>query len=180
MNIHYWFLIVGIFFYPIQSLCQERDAVSYVLDSGDRILIRVFAEDDLSMDVLVPGTGIIKYPFLGELAVSGLTTSELAKLITEGLKGRYLLSPEITVSIQEYRPFYLHGEVNNPGGFQYRPGLSVQQAVALAGGFTERASRDEITVVRSDKQTKEPYSSPIQQNDSVRPGDLIRVQRRFF
>ena len=163
----------------IQAFCAETPP-SYTLGAGDRIHISVFGEDDLTMDVVIAETGKIKYPFLGEIQVAGLTTVELDQRITRGLKGPYLVNPDVIVSILEYRPFYVYGEVNDPGSFQYRPGISVGHAVALAGGFTERANRDRILVVRNDKQLNKRYSQPIELHDLVRAGDLITVKRSFF
>ncbi|PSW03723.1 polysaccharide biosynthesis/export family protein [Photobacterium lipolyticum] len=178
------FFILGIVLITLlsslQAFGQGRGDDSYILGSGDRIAISVFGEDDLSTDVVIPDTGKIKYPFIGELQVAGLTIFELDKRITQRLKGPYFVNPEVIVSIKEYRPFYVHGEVNAPGGFQYRPGLSVQHAVALAGGFTNRAARDKITIVRAGKQGNKYNSVPVKLNDSVKAGDLITVERSFF
>ena len=78
-----------------------------------------------------------------------LTVAKLEQLITSGLKGRYLVNPDVTVSIKEHRPFYVDGEVKKPGGYSYHPALTVRKAVALAGGFTEWASRKNIKIIRS-------------------------------
>jgi len=130
------------------------------------------------MDFRLNDTGRLNYPFLGELIVEGLTLAELEQLITQGLKGPYLVSPEVTVSIGEYRPFFMQGEVNRPGGFPYQPGLTIQRAIALAGGFTERASRSKIEVTRADDPTA--TAQPIELSGPVFPGDVITVQQSFF
>ena len=128
---------------------QTADS-GYRLGPGDQIIITVFGEEDLSMEFRLNDTGRLNYPFLGELVIEGLTVSELEQLITRGLKGTYLLDPAVTVSIAEYRPFFLNGEVNRPGAIPYQPKLTVERAVALGGGFTERASRNKIEVIRGD------------------------------
>src|ERR1700728_5192936 len=97
---------------------QATDS-DYRLAPGDRITIKVFGEEDLSMDVRLNDTGRLNYPFLGELIVQGLTVAELEQLITHGLKGSYLRDPTVTVLIAEYRPFFVNGEVQKPGGFPY-------------------------------------------------------------
>ena len=102
--------------------------------------------------------------------------SELEQLITKGLKGPYLVNPEVTVSIREYRPFFLHGEVQQPGGIAYQPGLTLQKAIALAGGFTERAARKKIMVIRAG----DGVERPIRLNDPVKAGDVITVYQSFF
>ena len=99
------------------TAAAEGDLDAYRLGPGDQIIITVFGEDDLSMNFRLNDTGRLNYPFLGELEVEGLTVAELEQLITGGLKGPYLVNPDVTVSIGEYRPFFVHGEVRRPGGF---------------------------------------------------------------
>ncbi len=151
---------------------------TYKLGPGDQILINVFGEEDLSMDFRLNDTGTLNYPFLGELTVEGLSVTELEHLITRGLKGPYLVNPDVTVSIKEYRPFYLHGEVRQPGGIPYQPGLTLEKAIALGGGFTERASKKKITVICGSDTN--PIAKPIKLNDLVHAGDVITVPQSFF
>ncbi len=151
---------------------------AYKLGPGDQILINVFGEDDLSMDFQLNDTGTLNYPFLGELTVAGLSVTELEQLITRGLKGPYLVNPDVTVSIKEYRPFYLHGEVERPGGIPYQPGLTLEKAIALGGGFTERASKKKITVIRAGDTDQ--IARPIKLNAPVHAGDVITVPQSFF
>ncbi len=159
------------------AFAQSTDS-AYRLGPGDRIIIKVFGEEDLSMDVRLNDTGRLNYPFLGELVVQGLTVAELEQRITHGLKGAYLRDPAVTVSIAEYRPFFLYGEVQKPGGIPYQPKLTVERAIALGGGFTERASRTKIEVVRaSDPKHK---AVPVELSDPVFPGDVITVKQSFF
>ena len=159
------------------ALAQPTDSV-YRLGPGDRIIIKVFGEEDLSMDVRLNDTGRLNYPFLGELVVQGLTVAELEQLITRGLKGSYLRDPTVTVLIAEYRPFFVNGEVQKPGGFPYQPKLTVEQAIALGGGFTQRASHSRIEVIRaSDPQHK---AVRVELTDPVFPGDIITVKQSIF
>ena len=159
------------------ALAQPTDS-DYRLGPGDRISIKVFGEEDLSMDVRLNDTGRLNYPFLGELVVQGLTVAELEQLITRGLRGSYLRDPTVTVLIAEYRPFFVNGEVQRPGGFPYQPKLTVEQAIALGGGFTERASRSKIEVIRaSDPAHKAVH---VELSDPVFPGDIINVKQSFF
>jgi len=153
-------------------------ANAYKLGPGDQILINVFGEEDLGMDFRLNDSGILNYPFLGELQVEGLSVIDLEQRITRGLKGPYLINPEVNVSIKEYRPFFLHGEVKQPAGIPYQPGLTLQRAIVLAGGFTERASKTKITVIRADKASQQPES--ISLSDAVYPGDVITVPQSFF
>ena len=151
----------------------------YTLGSGDKIKITVYDEPDLSMEVRLSDTGTISYPFLGEIAVLGLTVGELEQKITNGLKGDYLVHPEVTVSIEEYRQFYIHGEVQHPGGFPYVPGITLRKAVALAGGFTERASHSKIFVIH-DSSSRADEGDPIKLDDLIKPGDIVTVEQSFF
>ena len=160
----------------------SSDAVTsldaFKLGPGDQILIDVFGEEDLSMDFRLNDTGMLNFPFLGELQVAGLSVAELEQLITRGLKGSYLVNPDVTVSIKEYRPFFLHGEVLKPGGIPYQPSLTVEKAIALGGGFTERASKKKITVIRAGDA--DSIAKPIKLNDPVYAGDVVTVHQSFF
>jgi len=150
----------------------------YQLGSGDRINISVFGQDDLSMEIRLPDVGTINYPFLGELKLVGMTAAEVESLIYEGLLGDYLVNPSVSVSIVEYRPFFIDGEVKRPGGYPYQPGLSVNKAAALAGGYTERANKDKITIVRETDGQQFEFSVSV--TDMIQPGDIVTVNQRFF
>lgn len=151
---------------------------SYVLAAGDKIKIQVFDEADLSMEIIIGNSNSISYPFLGELSVKGLSAEQLAKLIGDKLRGDYLIKPEVTVSILEYRQFYVNGYVSSPGGFAFRPGITVRKAITLAGGLDERASDKKIYVVHSEQADKEPVLIGL--DESIMPGDVITVGRSFF
>lgn len=156
---------------------QPEDA-TYKLGAGDHINIQVFGEADLSMSFALNDSGNLNYPFLGELKVAGLSVLELEQLITSGLRGDYLINPDVTVSIEEYRSIFINGEVRRPGGFPYQPSLTIQKAIALAGGFTERAARSRFTLVRASDPTQ--TLRDIRGNERVLPGDIITVERSFF
>ena len=164
----------------IAQVRVSEDALGddYRLGPGDQILIDVFGEENLSMDFMLNDTGTLNYPFLGELQVEGLSVLELERLITVGLKGPYLVDPDVTVSVKEYRPFYLNGEVRQPGGIPYQPGLTLERAISLGGGFTQRAAKTKVKVLRAANPNGE--AQPIMPNDPVYPGDVITVSERFF
>jgi polysaccharide biosynthesis/export protein VpsN len=159
------------------ALAQPTES-DYKLGPGDRIIIKVFGEDDLSMDVRLNDTGRLNYPFLGELVVQGLTVTELEQLITRGLKGSYLRDPTVTVLIAEYRPFFVNGEVQKPGAFPYQPKLTIEQAIALGGGFTQRASHSRIDVIRASDPQHKP--ARVELTDPVLPGDIVTVKQSIF
>jgi protein involved in polysaccharide export with SLBB domain len=150
----------------------------YRLGSGDIIKISVFGEDNLSLETRLPQTGTLSYPFLGDIPAVDLTVSELEAFIFNGLKGDYLISPSVSVTVIEYRPFFIDGEVKKPGGYPYQPGLSVDKAAALAGGYTERASKNKIVIVRNISGIQTTLSG--QSADIVLPGDIITIQQSFF
>ncbi len=102
----------------------------------------------------------------------------LEDYITKGLKGRYLLNPQVTVTIDEYRNFYVNGMVEKPGGYPFSPGLTVRKAVTLAGGFRERANRDKINIIRDDDPKQTPRR--VDMNATVLPGDIVTIEESFF
>jgi polysaccharide export outer membrane protein len=150
---------------------------NYRLGSGDKISINVFDEKGLSLEkIRLSDAGTISFPMLGEINVLGLTVSQLEKLITKELKNGYLVDPQVTVTIDEYRQFFVNGMVQKPGGFPFQPGLTVRQAISLAGGFQDRANRDKIMVIHDDE--KAPHNEG--QGSMVEPGDTITVEESFF
>jgi len=135
--------LILVFILPIHAAQDE-----YILGPGDKIVIKVHGQDDLTVESFLGNNGVINYPFLGEIKVTGLTISQIENLVSRGLKGDYLINPSVYAQVLEYRPFYIHGEVKEPGAYPYNPGMSVNQAIALAGGLTERASEEKIYLYR--------------------------------
>lgn len=166
-------------FFFLSAVAGAVTVSEYKLGSGDQIRIQVFGEEDLGMEVRLSDAGTISYPFLGEIQVKGLTVGQLEASVINGLKPDYLIDPKVSVSILEYRQFYIHGEVTKPGGFPYLPGLTLRKAIALAGGFTERASKTKISVIHDGDETLKK-SSRIALGDEVAPGDVITVEQSFF
>jgi polysaccharide export outer membrane protein len=153
-------------------------ASKYRLDTGDLIRIDVFGEKDLTVEAKLTDAGTISYPFLGEIIVRGMTISDLAERITEELKGPYLRNPQVSVNLIQYRDFFVNGEVAKPGGYAYQPGLTVQKAVTIAGGFNERASRTSIVVIRASDSKQ--GQTPVELNAAIGPGDVLVVEESFF
>jgi polysaccharide biosynthesis/export protein VpsN len=152
---------------------------TYKLAAGDVITIRVFGEDDLSREkIRLTDAGTIPYPVLGEVKALGLTIGEIERSITIGLTGRYLVNPRVSVTIDEYRPFYINGMVEKPGAYPFQPGLTVLKASSLAGGFKERASFSKITIIYENAQKAGPQKAGI--NSPVSPGDTIFIEESFF
>ena len=158
---------------------RNSDASDYRVDTGDRVSVTVYQEADLSVKgVRVKANGTISYPLLGDLHVSGLTSQEVHDLVKEKLLDGYLNKPNLTVSIDSYRLYYIKGEVKRPGGYSYVDGLTVAKAVALAGGYTVRASESSISLVR-ESDPEVPLES-VKSNTTIRPGDIITVGESFF
>lgn len=161
------------------SSAQSLELSTYKLGAGDMITVKVLGEDDLRRDkIRLSDAGTISFPVLGEIRVKGMTVGALEEYITKGLKGRYLLNPQVNVSIDEYRSFFVNGMVDKPGGYPFAPGLTVRKAISIAGGFKERASRDKISIIRDDDPTQTPRR--VDQNTAVKPGDILTIEESFF
>ncbi|WP_226876677.1 polysaccharide biosynthesis/export family protein [Microbulbifer hainanensis] len=154
------------------------DMNKYQLDSGDTISIRVFGEKDLTMEMHLGDSGVINYPFIGEIRVAGLSPSQLERKIVAGLKGDYLINPNVEVTVVEYRPFFISGEVNTPGSYNFLPGLTINKAVAMASGFTPRASQRKISVERGQGDSKRSFKANL--DTRLYPGDIVTVEQGFF
>lgn len=157
----------------------SSDLGDYKIASGDILKITVFQEEDLSLEkVRVDRSGAISFPLLGDIKVAGHSTLTIEKNLEHALLQGYLKKPRVSVSVIEYRFFYVNGEVNSPGGYPFRDGLTIEKAVALAGGFNDRASKEKITLVR-EQQPDTPIES-VGLKIRVNPGDIITVGESFF
>ena len=152
---------------------------TYKLGVGDVISVQVIGEDDLKREkIRLSDAGTLSFPYLGEIRVRGMTVGGLEEFITKGLKGRYLLNPQVTVTIHEYRNFFVNGLVDKPGGYPYVPGITVRKAISMAGGFKERASKEKINVIREEDVKGIPQRVTLEA--VVQPGDIITVEESFF
>lgn len=162
-----------------QSRTSGGELSIYKLGVGDVISVQVIGEDDLKREkIRLSDAGTLSFPYLGEIRVRGMTVGALEDFITKGLKGRYLLNPQVTVTIHEYRNFFVNGQVDKPGGYPFVPGLTVRKAISMAGGFKERASKEKINVIREDDVKGMPQRVPLEA--PVQPGDIITVEESFF
>jgi polysaccharide export outer membrane protein len=178
-------MVIRIFFSLILGMLLHSTVVhaegnsTYKLASGDVIRINVFGEPDLSFEeIRLTDAGTFSYPFIGELRVRGKTAAEIEQLIIDNLKGDYLIDPRVSVSVLQYREFFISGEVKEPGGYPFQPGLTLRRAVALAGGLTERASTKRITIIRDSDPSRTPESASL--DTLVMPGDTITIDQGFF
>jgi polysaccharide export outer membrane protein len=150
----------------------------YTLDSGDRLRIVVFGQDGLTNSYVVSAGGNIDMPLIGQVSARGLTTDQLAGRLAEKLRDGYIREPHVAVEIEAYRPFFILGEVTAPGQYPYVANMTAETAVAIAGGFTARASRKNVTLNRN--YYGRPMRMAVPLNFPMRPGDTINVQERWF
>ncbi len=149
---------------------------AYRLGPGDEIKIQVYEEADLSLSLLLDQTGNFDYPYLGTLSANGKTLQQLKSEITRGLLQDILVNPSVNVSIVKYRDFYIGGEVERTGGYPYQPGLTVKQAITLAGGLTEWASSSKFEILREGASKPESANN----NTLVLPGDTVTILEGLF
>ena len=150
----------------------------YHLGSGDKIHIAVFGQPDLNGDYVVDGGGSVQLPLIGSVRAAGLTVAEFQKQVATKFGDGYLVNPNVEVDVVNYRPFYIIGEVKAPGQYPYVNGMSILNAVALAGGFTDRADKSEVYIRRNGSAKEIEY--PGDETTKVNPGDIVRISERFF
>jgi polysaccharide export outer membrane protein len=169
-------LILAAAFSPASA--SSSDA-KYILGSGDKLKITVFGETDLSGEYEIDGSGGVAFPLIGTVPAAGGTARKLESRIIGKLKDGFLKNPTINIEVLTYRPFFILGEVKRPGSYPYKNGLTVLNAVAMAGGYTYRAKSSRWVVTRSG--SKKYQDREIEQGDfRVLPGDTIVVPERFF
>jgi polysaccharide export outer membrane protein len=152
--------------------------VAYRLDAGDRLRIVIYGQEGLTNTYAIDAGGSITMPLIGAVRARGLTPAGLAAEISGKLRNGYIREPSVAVEIEAYRPFFILGEVAAPGQYPYVPNMSVESAVAIAGGFSPRAKRDRVTLTHTDAggsiRTIVPLGTPIG------PGDTVLVGERWF
>jgi polysaccharide export outer membrane protein len=154
------------------------DGGPYTLDSGDRLRIVVFGQDPLSNNYTVDAQGAVTMPLVGAVEARGLTTAQLGNAIAGRLKQSFIRDPSVAVEIDTYRPFFVLGEVSYPGQYPFVPNMTVENAIAIAGGFTPRASRGTVAITR--KMQGVPTRIVLPLRYPLRPGDTIEVGERWF
>jgi polysaccharide biosynthesis/export protein len=150
----------------------------YRVGAGDRLAVRVAGEPDLTGDFPVDASGAISLPYVQSATVAGMTTPQIEHLITGRLRNGYLKDPQVSVQVTTLRPFYILGEVTASGSFAYQPGITVQNAIAIAGGYSARADKAEVLLTRRD--AKGTHSGKVPVTTQIYPGDIIYVRERWF
>ena len=152
--------------------------VSYRLGAGDKLQINVFNQADLTGEYTLDANGRFTMHLIGKVRAKGLTPTELEALLVSKLKPDYLVNPRVSVRVQNFRPYYIIGEVKSPSSYAYVNGMTYLTAVAIAGGYTYRAKKSHVYVVRGDDPEREEVKLGV--NEKVRPGDIVRIAERMF
>lgn len=150
----------------------------YKLGSSDKLRLIVFGEDNLSGEFVVNGSGNVDLPLIGGVKARGATVREFQERVVAKYKNGYLNDPKISVEVLNYRPFFITGEVKKGGEYPYKAGLTVQDAVAVAGGYTYRANTGKVFVRRAGKDKEQEVD--LGQRVPIVPGDNIRIPERYF
>src|SRR5262245_19893832 len=160
------------------SVAADEPA-GYRLAVGDRVKVTVFGQEDLSGEFDVSGSGDIGMPLVREIPARDRTVAELQAAIVAALSPNYVRNPRVSVEVLSYRPVYILGEVTTPGGYPYANGMTVVNAIAVAGGFTYRARKSRITIQR-EGDAGDVVKLGAELDTPVKPGDVIEVPERFF
>jgi polysaccharide export outer membrane protein len=150
----------------------------YLLDAGDRLRVVIYGQEGLTNSYAIDAGGSITMPLIGAVPARGLTPAGLASHITGRLRNGYIREPSVAVEIEAYRPFFILGEVAAPGQYPYVPNMSVESAVAIAGGFSPRAKRDAVTLTHTDPRGSIRAVVPL--GTPLGPGDTVLVGERWF
>lgn len=170
--------LLALLLFMLYTISPIVAAGEYLLGVGDEIEITVYGEKDLTRKVKIARSGLISYPFLDDIQVIGLSLKDVENKIHTGLLGDYLINPQVSVSIVEYRPFFIHGQVVRPGGFPFQEDLRLDKAIALAGGLTNRASKVDWIITRTVKGKTVTIKANIA--TLIQPDDIIKIEQSFF
>ncbi|MBI5260432.1 MAG: polysaccharide export protein [Bradyrhizobium sp.] len=163
---------------PMPPSQPVRYDAAYRLDAGDKLRVVIYGQDGLTNTYAIDAGGSITMPLIGAVPARGRTTAGLAAEISAKLRNGYIREPSVAVEIETYRPFFILGEVAAPGQYPYVPNMTVESAVAIAGGFSPRAKRDLVTMTHTDASGSMRVVVPL--GTPVGPGDTIHVGERWF
>ncbi|HEX3858698.1 MAG TPA: polysaccharide biosynthesis/export family protein [Pseudolabrys sp.] len=151
---------------------------AYTLDSGDKLRIVVFGQDGITNSYMVDAGGNVNLPLIGSIPARGYSTAQLTQAITERLKQGYVREPHVSVEVETYRPFFILGEVTNPGQYPYVANMTAETAIAIAGGFAPRANKSKVEITRN--MPGQQMHGDVPTNFPLRPGDTVVVKERWF
>ncbi len=170
-------VLIPVFFLTIFGFgVSAIEKTEFVIGTGDIIQIDVYNEKDLNVRSRVGKSGTLKMPLIGNLVVIGKTTHQLEEEIEAALLDGYLVEPVVTVSFVTYRPFYIKGAVKNAGAYDFVFDLTVDQAIAVAGGLKDRASKKDWYIIRGSKKVRVQATKET----IVLPGDIIEIEESIF
>jgi polysaccharide export outer membrane protein len=152
----------------------------YLLDTGDKLRVVVFGQDGLTNSYFVDAAGQVTIPLIGAVTARGLTTQQLARSVAAKLRAGFIREPYVAIEVETYRPFFILGEVLQPGQYPYVPNMTVETAVAIAGGFTPRAYRYDVKLDRPAPNGTARARSSVPLLTRVQPGDTIVIKERWF
>lgn len=164
---------------PVIPVVAQREPV-YALDTGDKLRIVVFGQEGLSNSYFVDAAGQVTIPLIGAVTARGLTTQGLARAVAAKLRAGFIREPHVAIEVETYRPFFILGEVTQPGQYPYVPNMTVETAVAIAGGFTPRAYRYDVKIDRQTPGGTVRGRSSVPLLTRVLPGDTIVIKERWF
>lgn len=181
-----WFSILAVVLALVLSGCATTRPATYLvetkgpylLDTGDAVRVSVYGDAELSKTYRVDDNGAIAFPLVGPVAVRGATTAQAGQRIARALANGFMRNPDVAAEIEQYRPFFIQGEVASAGQYPYVFGMTVRAAVSTAGGYTETADRGRVTVYR--RQGNEMARGTVDLDFPIFPGDTIVVSERWF
>lgn len=168
----------ALIFSALQSGAEAQSLDAYRLGPGDRLKLTVFGHPKESGEFEVDSLGKVSHPLIGGIDARGRTIAEFQEYVRKTLDDKFIVNPKVSVEVLNYRPFYIYGEVNRGGSYPYVVGLTVRRAVAIAGGFTRRARKAPVLLVRDETNGVQKFDKEL--DEIVLPGDIVEVQRRLF
>ncbi len=163
----------------VSEIDKAEETNAYRLNPDDVIDVTVYGEKELSKEYTLDQKGMVSMPLIGNIYVQGLTARQVEELIKAKLSEGFLIDPSINVGIVSVMPFYILGEVRIPGSYDFVNNMTVLNAVALAGGFTYRANKDRVKILRPNQEKNGKYEE-ASVSDKVNPGDIILIKEKFF
>jgi len=156
----------------------SQSVTGYDLGAGDKTRLIVFGQPDLSGEFVVDSEGMLSLPLIGQVFVLGSTIRQAEQKIAQMFRQGYLNDPRVNLEVLNYRPFFIFGEIEEGGEYDYQSGITIYNAIALAGGYTYRADRSKVFIAHKGSSREIEY--PASQETPVQPGDVIRVPEKFF
>lgn len=163
---------------PVDEAFHQVLTQPYTLDAGDSVRVRVFEQAELSNSYAVDKAGFIAFPLVGSIPARGKTPKQIEGIIAAKLRNGFVRDPDVSVEIDRYRPFFIMGEVGTAGQYVYVPGMTVQNSIAIAGGFSPRAFQGDVDITR--QVNGKVLSGRVPLSDPILPGDTLYIRERLF